>query len=370
LVKRVRRGVGTLAGIAVLLGGVALRVAAAKSQTSGSEDTALEQKVVQYIRGKYGFPDSIKLSAQPLRPFGYPAFDEMPITIDDGKKGPQTTPVYLTKDRHYLIVGVLSPVGPDVKSEIVQLVHTQLKVPESWTVSPGALRTSPYPNFLGSTVTWENGKQKQTQTYYVTRDNRLLVIGSIFNLVEDPRQEALRTISLQNQPSQGPVRAPVIIVEYADLQCPSCAVLHSFFENDLLPKYGGKVRLVFKEFPLVGVHDWSLTAAIANDCVYQMNPPAFVPFRTLVYQNQSTFNAMNVRDLLLSYAEQAGVDRVRLAGCLDAKASLPKIEQDLEEGKRLNVRSTPTCFVNGKMLVGAAPPAEFYKEIEDALAGK
>ena len=369
MVQRVRRGVGTLAGISVLLGGVALCVAAARAQTTGSADPALEQKVTQYIREKFGLTSTVKLTAQPLRPFSYPAFDEMPITIDDGKKA-QMTPVFLTKDRHYLIMAALYPLGSDVRSEIVQRVREQFKVPEITKIVAGPLRISPYPNFLASTVTLDNGKQKQSQEFYVTRDHRLLVLGSIFNLVQDPRQEVLRTISLQDQPSQGPARAPVTIVEYADLECAACAAFHGFLETQVLPKYAGKVRLVFKEFPLVAVHDWSLTAAIANECAYQINPMAYVPFRSLVFQSQLTFNAANARDLLLNDAEQVGVDRVRMAGCLDAKASLPRIERDLEEGKRINIRQTPTCFVNGKMIVGMPPPAEFFKEIDDALARK
>ena len=369
MVYRARSVVRVLAGVAALVGGAALLCGPSRFKAAGADDPALEQKVIQYIREKFGLPDSVKLTAQPLRPYSYPALEEMPVTVDDGKQAKPTS-VFLTKDRHYLIVGGLFPVSSDLKGEIAQLLHSQFKVPETTTVTAGSLRTSPYPNFLATTVTVDNGKQKQTQEYYVTRDNRLLVLGSIYNLVENPRQEALRTISLQNQPTQGPARAPVTIVEYADLQCPSCATLHSFLENDLLPKYEGKVRVVFKEFPLVAFHDWSLTAAIANECVYTMAPAAYVPFRTLVYKNQTAFNAANVRDLLLNYADQTGVDRVRLAGCLDAKSSLPRIEQDLEEGKKLNVRSTPTTFINGKMLVGAAPPADFYKEVEEALAGK
>jgi protein-disulfide isomerase len=330
---------------------------------------ALEQEVIQYIRERFGLANTIKLTAQPLRSFSYPAFEEMPITIDDGKKT-QTAPFYLTKDHHYLIVGGLYPLGSDVRSEIVQHFREQSKVPEATKLIVGPLRNSPYPNFLASTVTADYGKQKRSQEIYVTRDNRILVLGSIFHLVEDPRQEALRTMSLQGRPSQGPARAPVTIVEFADLQCPSCAVLHGFLERELLPKYEGKVRLVFKEFPLIGVHDWSLTGAIANECAYNINPASFVPFRTLVFQSQSTLNATNARDLLLNYAEQAGVDRVRVAGCLDAKASLPRIEQDLAEGKRLNVTRVPTFFVNGKMIVGMPAAADFFKEIDDALAGK
>jgi protein-disulfide isomerase len=335
----------------------------------GETDAALQQKVIQYLREKFGFNSNIKLTAQPLHPFPYPAFDEMSITIDDGKKA-QMAPVFLTKDRHYLIVAALYPLGSDVRGEMVQHVRDQLKIPETWKIVAGPLRNSPYPNFLASTVTADSGKQKQSWEFYVTRDHRMLVLGDIFNLVEDPRQEVLRTISLQDQPSQGPARAPVTVVEYADLECPSCAAFHGFLEKQVLPKYEGKVRLVFKEFPLVAVHDWSLTAAVANGCVYEINPNAYVPFRSLVFQSQTTINAANARDLLLNDAEQVGLDRVRMAGCLDAKASLPRIEQDLEEGKRINVRSTPTCFVNGKMIVGMPPPADFFKEIDDALARK
>jgi len=251
---------GVVLGIFLLLAGWAWRGGLARSMAPSAADPALEQKVVQYIREKFGLNSSVKLTAQPLRPFSYPAFDEMSITMDDGKKT-QMVPVFLTKDRHYLIVGALFPLGSDVRSEMVQHVREQFKVPETTKIVAGPLRSSPYSNFWASTVTLDYGKQKQSQEFYVTRDNRMLVLGSIFNLGEDPRRAVLRTISLQDQPSQGPTRAPVTIVEYADLQCPSCATFHGFLEKEVLPKYEGKVRLVFKEFPLVAVHDWSLTAA-------------------------------------------------------------------------------------------------------------
>jgi protein-disulfide isomerase len=186
-------------------------------------------------------------------------------------------------------------------------------------------------------------------------------------LTIDPRREALRAIVTANQPSQGPPHAPVTIVEFSDLQCPMCARLHEFLEKELLPKYGDKVRLVFKEFPLVTIHDWTLTASIANQCVYQINPQAYAPFRSLVFQNQSSINATNARDLLLSYGEQVGVDRVRLAGCLDAKAALPRIEENAREGKILNIQFTPTCFINGRKVVGMPSADAYYKAVDEAL---
>jgi protein-disulfide isomerase len=148
-----------------------------------------------------------------------------------------------------------------------------------------------------------------------------------------------------------------------------CARVHEFFEKQLLPKYGNKVRLVFKDYPLLAIHDWALAGSIAGQCIYEMNPGAFVPFRSLVFQNQSSVNAANSRDMLLTYGEQAGVDRVRLAACLDAKSSLPRVEENTLEAKRLKIMSTPTCFVNGKMIVGLPSPDAFYKAVDEALRG-
>ena len=146
-----------------------------------------------------------------------------------------------------------------------------------------------------------------------------------------------------------------------------CARLHEFLEKELLPKYGDEVRVIFKEFPLVTIHDWSLTAAIANECVYQIKPEAFAPYRSLIFQNQLGTNAANVRDNLLGYADRVDVDRVKLAACLDSKASLPLVEGGANEGKRLEVQSTPTSFINGRALVGFPSADAYYKEVDEAL---
>ena len=125
--------------------------------------------------------------------------------------------------------------------------------------------------------------------------------------------------------------------------------------------------MIFKEFPLVQIHDWSPAAAIANECVYQIKPEAFAPFRSLIFQNQATTNTANLRDNLLSYADQVGVDRVTLAACLDSKASLPLVDAGANEGKRLGIQSTPTCFINGRMLVGYPSAEAYYTAVDAAL---
>ena len=351
-------------GVLLLVAGVSIARSVARSKTNAVDDTALDEKITSFVRARFGIPDTVKITASPFQASSFQGFLTSTITTDDGKQQ-RNTGVFLTNDRHYLIVGQLFAVVKDPKDELVQHIREQLKVPADTTLTAGPFHNSGIPNFLVSSVIADNPKGKQTLDFYLTSDNRVLVVGTILNM--DLRRQALRAIVTSNQPSQGPAHAPVTIVEYADLECPMCGKLHLFLENDLLPKYGDKVRVVFKEFPLVQIHDWSLTAAIANECVYKLKPEAFAPYRTLIFQNQSTTNAANVRDNLLGYADQVGVDRSSLAGCLDSKASMPRIDEGTNEAKRLEVQSTPTCFINGRMLVGFVSPDAYYKAVDAAL---
>jgi protein-disulfide isomerase len=357
-----------LGGILVLVAGVLLAGGVAKPKANASDDAALDEKIVSYIRERFGIADTVKVTATPFQASNFPGFLTSTITTDDGKE-PKNNNVFLTNDRRYLIVGFLFALHTNPEGEIVQHVREQFKLPEATSLSVGPFHNSSTPNFLATTVVAENGKQRQTADFYITKDNRVLVLGSIYNLGLDLKREALRTIVTTNQPTQGPAHAPVTIVEYADLECPTCGRLHEFFEKELLPKYGDKVRVIFKEFPLVQIHDWSLTAAIANECVYEIKPEAFAPYRSLIFQNQSGTNAANVRDTLLGFADQVGVDRVRLAGCLDSKASLPRVDEGSREAKRLEVQSTPTSFINGRMLVGYTSAEAYYTAVDAALKG-
>jgi len=366
LVRKSRSNYELWGGVLLLVTWVSIAHGVTKVKANAVDDTALDEKIATFVRARYGIPDTVKITASPFQASNFQGFLASTITTDDGKQQKNTS-VFLTADRHYLIVGLLFPLGKDSKNEIIQHIRQEFKVPETTTLTVGPFHESGIPNFLATTVAAQSDKGKQTEEFYATSDNRVFVMGKILNLGVDLRREALKTIVTSNQPSQGPARAPVTIVEYADLECPMCGKLHLFLENDLLPKYGDKVRVIFKEFPLVQIHDWSLTAAIANECVYKLKPEAFAPYRTLIFQNQSTTNAANVRDNLLAYADQVGVDRSSLAGCLDSKATMPRIDTGTSEAKTLEVQSTPTCFINGRMLVGFASPDAYYKAVDEAL---
>jgi protein-disulfide isomerase len=366
-----------LAGLALAAAGLwvgagTARVEARTPRASGASTAINTDRIVRYIRERFGVPDNVKLTVGPVENSPLPGFYQAVVDVDYGEQSKQQNTkqsILVSKDDRYLVVGSAVPLGANAKAEVQQKVREALKVPAAVQLTVGPFRPSEFALFNQTQITADDGKKKQSQNFYLSKNDRFLVLGQVFAMNVDPMLEAKRIIVTQNQPSVGPATAPVTIVEYADLQCPSCAHLHEVLEKQVLPKYGNKVRVIFKEFPLP-IHDWSAEAAIANECAYQIDPSAFLNYRTMIFARQSSFTVANVRDLLLQYGQEAGIDRLRLAACMDAKASLPRIEADKREGEKLGVNRTPTSFINYRRVEGTPPDADLYKIIDEALADK
>ena len=334
---------------------------------------AKREKILNYIRDRFGVPDTVKLTMGQVHASGHvPGFDEAVVTVDDGKaQHPQQ--VLISSDAHFLVVvmGSIVDLHQGTPAEMEQGLRQAFKTAANVKVAIGGFKPSASPAFEQGTASFDDGKSpKQERVVLLSRDRKHLIMSELFNLNVDPKQQALHTISLRDEPSQGPSDAPVTIVEYADLQCPTCARMQDFLETKVLPRYGNKVRIVFKEFPLIGIHDWSFTAAIADQCGYEMNPATYAPLRTAIFRSQQLINVTNLRETLLNLGEQAGLDRVKLAGCLDAKSSLPRIERDMAEAKRLNVNQTPSVFINGRLMIGLPSEDAYFQAIDEALRGK
>lgn len=159
-------------------------------------------------------------------------------------------------------------------------------------------------------------------------------------------------------------------MEFSDYECPACGRAQEFIAKNLLLNYGDKIRIIYKEFPLP-FHEFGLSGAIASQCAYRTNPEKFEPYRNLVYSHQIEIEAVKgdasrVRDLFLDYAQQSGIDRSQFAGCIDSKATLQRVEADKKDGETLTVNSTPSFFINGKMMVWSEPES-FYNAVDQAL---
>lgn len=188
---------------------------------------------------------------------------------------------------------------------------------------------------------------------YVTRDGHYLLRGELADLSKDPLVDAVSKMQLENAPVLGDPHAVVTLVEYADFECPVCRNLHDALRG-ILPNYP-QVRLIFKDFPLDALHPWARTASLGGRCTYQQDPKAFWKYYDFIYDQQDLISASNVYDKVLDFAGQANLNKDTFKACLAGPQATSEVDASIANGNLLEVRSTPTVFVNGRRVVGADP---------------
>ena len=179
---------------------------------------------------------------------------------------------------------------------------------------------------------------------------------SVKVLLEAPRVE----IAAVDGATMGPKTAPVTIVEFSDFQCPYCARAQPILK-DLMQRYDGKVRLVFRDFPL-DMHAQAQKAAEAARCAGDQGK--FWEMHDRLFTDQ---RALQVADLKRS-ASELGLDTAKFNTCVDSGRYAAALKADMDAGARLGVNATPTFFVNGRMITGAGSPQAFTEVIDQELA--
>lgn len=147
---------------------------------------------------------------------------------------------------------------------------------------------------------------------------------------------------------QGSPDAPVVVMEFADFQCPGCGQF-ARFSKPLIKDYidNGTVRFVWYDFPLVQIHQNAVLASRAGRCANEQNQ--FWPYHDIVFTNQARWSpSTNAVPLFIDYAEQVGLDGNAFAQCLRSDRFQQEVSQSVQLGTTLGVSSTPTLFVNGK----------------------
>jgi len=178
------------------------------------------------------------------------------------------------------------------------------------------------------------------------------ILGTELDLTKDPwGRVSLDKLHLADRPTLGPDDAPVTIIEFGDLECPFCARAFNEIETMVNTTHKGKVRLIFKHFPL-NIHPWAMQAAIAAECARRQNPKAFWSFVSDVYRDQGAISPQNLREHVTAYVEQLGLDQQVLNACIMAPAAEAQVVQDRDDGNAIGINSTPTFLVNGIELVG------------------
>jgi protein-disulfide isomerase len=151
----------------------------------------------------------------------------------------------------------------------------------------------------------------------------------------------------------GPVDAAVTIVEFSDYQCPFCRQASQVIGR-AMAKYPGKIRHIFRHYPLEAIHPHAMVAALASQCAGAQH--AFPAFHDRLFGEQDSIGKRS----WVQFAVDAGVaDTVLFANCMrDSASMMPRIRADIEAGKSVGVRGTPAIMVNDHYIAGAPTDAE------------
>lgn len=204
---------------------------------------------------------------------------------------------------------------------------------------------------LESAIEVKTPENTEKVKMYLTKDGRYLIRGEINDLTTDPLAETVKKIQTANSPVLGNPSAPITLVEFSDFECPVCRNLHDSLRG-ILPNYP-QVKVIFKDYPLDTIHPWARTAALAGRCAYQQDPNAFWKLYDSIYDSQEVISASNVFDKVMDFAGKAGLNQEVFKACMSAPEAAQAIDASIANGNLLEVRSTPTVFVNGRRVVGA-----------------
>lgn len=157
--------------------------------------------------------------------------------------------------------------------------------------------------------------------------------------------------------------AKVTIIEYSDFQCPFCSRAVPTVKQ-LEQTYGDKVEVIFKNFPLEGLHPNALNAAIAAECVRNDGgDDAFWKYHDVLFANQQALDVPNLKQ----YAKQLGFT---IDSCLDNKETESTVRAHMNEAQARGVSGTPSFWVGDELVVGAVPYATLAAKVDEKLSGK
>jgi protein-disulfide isomerase len=190
----------------------------------------------------------------------------------------------------------------------------------------------------------------------------------------------VENVSVDDDPAWGPADAKVTVVEFSDFQCPYCGRFVSQTYAQLKQQYEGKIRFVFRDFPLSTIHPWAEKGAEAAGCANEQGK--FWEYHDLIFQNQTAITQKYstaaqsgdtaaglaaVVDTLKSTATDLGLDAAAFNQCLDSGTRAQEIQKDYQDGVSYGVQGTPAFYVNGLLISGAQPFANFQTAIDAAL---
>lgn len=176
-----------------------------------------------------------------------------------------------------------------------------------------------------------------------------------------PQQHFILTVPVNDADhAMGAEQAPVTLVEYGDFECPNCKQAAPAIKI-LLEHFAGRVRFVYRHFPLEEVHPHAMQAAEAAEAAAAQG--RFWPMHDLLFDRQLHLASSQ----LCTCAQELRLDMTRFAAALDGHLHLQRVREHRQSGSASGVHGTPAFFVNGVIADASFTLHELYDAVEAAL---
>jgi protein-disulfide isomerase len=193
---------------------------------------------------------------------------------------------------------------------------------------------------------------------------------AVFKRIQDLNQAASTSSLIEYyallyndySPTLGSENALIEIVEFSDFQCPFCAQ-GAPVVIDLAKQYAGIIKLTYRHFPIANIHPEAWGASIASTCAAEQDK--FWEYHDQLFSNQDNFS----KDIFYSIASKLGLNSQEFNECYNGEEYGYQVRKDLADGLELDVRGTPTYFINGEIISGLLTRSQWQDLIEAYLIG-
>ena len=266
----------------------------------------------------------------------------------------------------------LSPQQTAALNRHIQImIRSQFKIPPDYNVNVGARKPSKFAGYDALPVVFSYGSNDTHEEFLISTDNKTLAHLDNFDLANDPTF----SIDVAGRPIRGNSDAKVTVINFDDLECPYCGRMHQTLFPATIDHYKDKVRFIYKDYPLIEIHNWAMRAAVDANCLAAQSGDVYWKYVDYLHTHGQEISGPNndaakshtMLDVLARVqAAKANLDSAKLDACLAAQDE-SQVRASLRLAASLKVGVAPDLFVNGERMDGALPQDQLWMVIDRAL---
>ena len=238
-------------------------------------------------------------------------------------------------------------------------------IPEETLLQVAGLKSSPIDGLQEGVILFKSLEGTRQLSFLISNNGEYIIFNPELYNLEGPitNKGLMNQVDLSSSPKYGSSNPNSInIVEYSDFQCPACGYAAREVVTVLKEKYGERITLHFKHFPL-SFHKWADDAAYYTSCINtEFGSNNFWKMHDLIFNSQDQIKESTFKEDVIKLASNANLD-FPYKECLESynnEIYKKSVQSDLDEAIRLGINSTPTFVIEGYLVTGA----DLFKIIE------